>query len=114
VRFLPILRGRKARIDDRRFVYDNLSPANNPYTQFDDRNYEMNDVRSTTNLTAGLSGGAQDSMASFYDEVCTSFSPLSHTLRSPPRADLPLNSDNSLTLIIGSSTPIRSPPSKAV
>jgi len=44
-------------------------PANNPYTQFDDRNYEMNDVRSTTNLTAGLSGGAQDSMASFYDEI---------------------------------------------
>jgi len=43
--------------------------ANNPYAQFDDRNYEMGDVRSTTNLTAGLSGGAQDSMADFYDEI---------------------------------------------
>jgi len=41
----------------------------NPYAQFDDRNYEMNEVRSTTNLTAGLSGGTQDTMAEFYDEI---------------------------------------------
>ena len=29
----------------------------------------MNEVRSTTNLTAGLSGGAQEPMSDFYDEV---------------------------------------------
>jgi len=43
--------------------------TNNPYAQFDDTNYEMNEVRSTTNLTAGLSGGAQDSMSGFYEEI---------------------------------------------
>jgi len=43
--------------------------TNNPYPNFDDRNYEMGDVRSTTNLTAGLSGGGQDSMSDFYDEI---------------------------------------------
>jgi len=29
----------------------------------------MNEVRSTTNLTAGLPGGAQDTMPDFYDEI---------------------------------------------
>jgi len=43
--------------------------TNNPYAQFNDTNYEMSDVRSTTNLTAGLSGGPQDSMSDFYDEI---------------------------------------------
>jgi len=43
--------------------------TNNPYAQFDDRNYEMNEVKSTTNLTAGLSGGGQESMSEFYDEI---------------------------------------------
>jgi len=49
----------------------NTSPsqrANIPYTQFD-TNYEMNDVKSTTNLTAGLPGGASESMADFYNEI---------------------------------------------
>ncbi|KAF9792760.1 t-SNARE [Thelephora terrestris] len=43
--------------------------TNNPYAQFDDRNYEMGDVRSTTNLTAGMAGGGQESMSDFYDEI---------------------------------------------
>lgn len=42
--------------------------ANNPYAQFD-TNYEMNDVKSTTNLTAGLPGGGQESMSDFYNEI---------------------------------------------
>jgi syntaxin 1B/2/3 len=49
----------------------NNSPSretNNPYAQFD-TNYEMNDVQSTTHLTAGLSGGFNESMAEFYDEI---------------------------------------------
>ncbi|KAF9652843.1 t-SNARE [Thelephora ganbajun] len=46
-----------------------LRRTNNPYAQFDDKNYEMGDVRSTTNLTAGLSGGAQEPMSDFYDEI---------------------------------------------
>ena len=29
----------------------------------------MNDVKSSTNLTAGLPGGAQESMSDFYNEV---------------------------------------------
>ena len=65
-------------VDVRRFVYCNPSSpqrTNNPYAQFDDTNYEMSDVKSTTNLTAGLSGGAQDSMSDFYDEVIRCFSP---------------------------------------
>jgi len=45
--------------------------TNNPYAQFDDKNYEMGDVQSTTNLTAGLSGGGQESMSDFYDEIAS-------------------------------------------
>jgi len=47
----------------------NGSPQRNPYNQFDDANYEMGDVRSTTNLTAGLSVGGQETMSNFYDEI---------------------------------------------
>jgi len=43
--------------------------TNNPYSQFDDKNYEMNDVGSTTNLTAGLTGGGREPMSEFYDEI---------------------------------------------
>jgi len=51
----------------------NNSPSqrgNNPYAQFD-TNYEMGDVKSTTNLTAGLSGsgGGPESMTDFYNEI---------------------------------------------
>lgn len=68
--------GREARTDHNRLVFSNNSPsrANIPYAQFD-TNYEMNDVRSTTNLTAGLPGGTNESMADFYNEV---------TFLSPP------------------------------
>ena len=71
VRFLPIFRKRETRVDQRRSTHldSSSSQRTNPYTQFDDRNYEMGDVRSTTNLTSGLSGGAQESMSDFYDEV---------------------------------------------
>jgi len=43
--------------------------TNNPYSQFDDKNYEMNDVGSTTNLTAGITGGGREPMSEFYDEI---------------------------------------------
>ena len=33
----------------------------------------MGEVQSTTNLTAGLSGGGQESTSEFYDEVFTRF-----------------------------------------
>jgi len=70
VRFLPTLRERNAGANDRRFMHhDPSSPQRNPYNQFDDKNYEMGDVRSTTNLTSGLSGGGQEPMSDFYDEV---------------------------------------------
>ena len=71
MRFPPTFRERRARIDDSRLVCSNNPPsqrANNPYAQFD-TNYEMNDVKSTTNLTAGLPGGGQESMSDFYNEV---------------------------------------------
>ena len=69
---------KKARTDVHRSVCCGSSSSqrtNNPYAQFDDKNYEMGDVRSTTNLTAGLSGGAQESMSDFYEEVIRCFFP---------------------------------------
>ena len=41
----------------------------------------MGDVRSTTNLTAGLSGGAQEPMSDFYDEVTRRFALLMTSAR---------------------------------
>lgn len=74
--FLLTSHERNVEINDRRFMYHGFSsPQRNPYSQFDDKNYEMGDVRSTTNLTAGLSGGGQESMSDFYDEVIPCFSP---------------------------------------
>lgn len=76
MRFIPTLRERNAGVNDSRFMHhDPSSPQRSPYNQFDDRNYEMGDVRSTTNLTAGMSGGAPESMSDFYDEVIPCFSP---------------------------------------
>lgn len=106
MRFLSILHERKAGIYHRHFVYnDPSSPQRNPYAQFDDRDYEMGDVRSTTNLTAGLSGGAPESMSDFYDEVIPC-PPLSipfacyHVLPTPAHPYHPLsNPDNPLKLI---------------
>lgn len=77
MRLLLILHNIKAGINDRHSTYNDPSSSqrtSNPYAQFDDRNYEMGEVRSTTNLTAGLSGGAQESMSDFYDEVILRFS----------------------------------------
>lgn len=106
---------RKAGADDRRLVCSN-DGANNPYSNFDDRNYEMNDVRSTTNLTAGLSGGAQESMTDFYDEVTKRFllSKPSAPYRHPIPNRFPLNPRSSLVLILGFLSYFRSRPSKAV
>jgi hypothetical protein len=81
-------RGRGAGVDNRRFLCSNTSPpqrTNNPYAQFDDKSYEMGEVGSTTNLTAGLSGGAQEPMSAFYDEVIDRFSlPISFTRNHGP------------------------------
>ena len=97
---------KKARIDDRRPVCSNNGSsqrANNPYAQFD-TNYEMNDVQSTTNLTAGLSGGATESMSDFFNEV-TFLSPyprLSPVAMGYQHQPIPDHSLLSLTLIFGS------------
>jgi hypothetical protein len=127
VRFPPILREINAIIDLRLAHRVRSSPqrTNNPYAQFDDRNYEMNDVKSTTNLTAGLpGGGGQESMSDFYDEVriCAFPTPLSMTFaryhglptpagfhRTPSLySEQPAHTDPRLP------THSRSPPSKAV
>jgi hypothetical protein len=66
----------------------------------------MGDVKSTTNLTAGYSGGPQESMAGFYDEVITRFSlALYHVPPTPAHA---------LVLIILFPARSRSPLSKTV
>ena len=98
-------------------MYSNNSPSqrtNNPYSDVDDRNYEMSDVRSTTNLTAGLSGGVQEPMSDFYDEVTKrsslskSFTPSQHPT-APNHPPLSFNPGNSLTLILGFPARSRSP-----
>ena len=72
-RFLPILRKTNAILTSVLF-HSSPQRSNNPYAQFDDRNYEMSNVQSTTNLTAGLSGGGGgESMSEFYDEVTAHF-----------------------------------------
>ena len=82
MRFPLLRREGNARVDlcSVYLIYSSPQRTNNPYAQFDDRNYEMGDVQSTTNLTAGLSVGGQESMSDFYDEVIQCF-PLS---RPPP------------------------------
>ena len=105
MRSAPIFCERKARIDDCRLVCSNTSPsqrANNPYAQLD-TNYEMNDVKSTTNLTAGLSGGTNESMSDFYNEVttpspCPRLSPVAMGYQHQP---IPGHSLLPLTLILG-------------
>jgi len=110
VRLPPIFCQRKARIDDCHLVCSSNSPsrgANNPYAQID-TNYEMNDVKSTTNLTAGLSGGANESMADFYNEV-TFLSPYPRLLpvaMGYQHQPIPDPSLLFLTLIFGPSPPI--------
>lgn len=115
MRFLSIFCERKVRIDHRRHAYPDSSSSqrtNNPYAQFDDRNYEMGDVRSTTNLTAGFSGGTQESMSEFYDEVTSA---LSLFMSSARYQGLPTPADSTRkirSLILDFPTRSRSHPSK--
>lgn len=68
----PVLRGRSARID--LHLADSIPRSSQgtyePYAQFEDKKYEIGDIKSTTNLTTALSGG-HGPMSDSYDEVTT-------------------------------------------